>query len=257
MINTETTLNENEWKDTGKRRKLPFEIVDGKKVWFKFCECGSKQIYHSKTAISYALKHNKRCLSCKNKGENNPFFHKFHTDDHKKVLSEKQLTNGSYRYKNKGGNPPKLKKNCKLCSKEFFVTKCQEQRKYCCYKCALRDNFGFEIGRKTTPELIYESILVEKKIEYKYGYELGGKIYDFYIPSQNLLVEIDGIYWHGKGVLDDELDHIQRKIRKNDLIKNRLAEENGYNLIRIWEDEIKNVPEHLYRQEGKCLLPVG
>jgi very-short-patch-repair endonuclease len=34
-----------------------------------------------------------------------------------------------------------------------------------------------------------------------------------------------------------------------DDIKNRLSVEMGYNLLRVWEDEIKNVPEYIHQQE--------
>lgn len=247
MKSTETKLNKNEWKDTGKRRKLPFEIIDGIKVWYKHCECGNKQLYKSKSAISYALKHNRCCLYCKNSGNKNPFFNKTHTNEHKKRLSEIQSEKGSFRFKNKGGNPPKINKCCKVCNKQYFVTKSRDKSKYCCYKCAIKDNFGLEFGRKTSPELEFETLLIQKGIEYKYAFELCGKIYDFFIPKNNLLVEIDGIYWHGKGLKINELNPIQRKCRKNDLLKNKIARENGYNLIRIWEGEIKNVPEYILR----------
>lgn len=43
----------------------------------------------------------------------------------------------------------------------------------------------------------------------------------------------------------NELSETQMKNRKNDEIKDRLAMDNGYNLIRIWEDEVKNVSEYI------------
>ena len=72
-----------------------------------------------------------------------------------------------------------------------------------------------------------------------------GKLYDFYIPSTNTLIEVDGIYWHGKHKNLEDLNDTQMKVRKNDEIKNRLANENGYTLIRIWEDEVKDVSKYL------------
>lgn len=53
-------------------------------------------------------------------------------------------------------------------------------------------------------------------------------------------MEIDGIYWHGKGLADSELNNQQTKTRENDKIKNQLAKDQNYKLIRIWEDEIES-----------------
>ena len=74
-----------------------------------------------------------------------------------------------------------------------------------------------------------------------------GKLYDFYIPSNNTLIEVDGVYWHGKNKKLNELNKTQLKNHKNDKIKTRLAKKHGYNLIRIWEDEGKNVSKYIRR----------
>jgi hypothetical protein len=246
MNDTNKISLKEECEGIGKRKKLPFEVVDGKKVWYKYCKCGVKQTYTSNSAISFAIKHNKCCISCKNTGDKNPFFNKHHSEIHKNLLSVKQKRSGSYRYKNAGGNPPKIEKVCVLCHTIYFVTKSRVNSKYCCYKCAIKDNFGFEFGKMTYPELIFKKFLVEHDILYEYNFEFKGSFFDFFIPQKNLLVEIDGIYWHGKNLKDDELDHIQTKVRKKDKIKNRLAEESGYTLIRIWEDDVENVQKYLY-----------
>ena len=64
------------------------------------------------------------------------------------------------------------------------------------------------------------------------------KEYDFYIPSLNLLIEVDGVYWHGKNLNESQMNHMQIKHKKNDAYKNQLAKSLGYNLERFWEDEI-------------------
>ena len=55
---------------------------------------------------------------------------------------------------------------------------------------------------------------------------------------ENILIEADGIYWHGKNKKDDELNEAQLKVRKNEKIKNKLAKKNDYHLVRYWEDQI-------------------
>jgi len=53
-----------------------------------------------------------------------------------------------------------------------------------------------------------------------------------------LLIELDGIFWHGKLKKKKDYYPIQKKVMENDKIKNQLAKERGYNLTRIWEDEL-------------------
>jgi len=99
------------------------------------------------------------------------------------------------------------------------------------------------IVKNTRPELKFKEILEQSGVEFnsqkslpwKKGWK---KWYDFYIPHLNLLIEIDGVYWHGKGLSDKDLDIRQAQSRENDKLKNALALERGYNLLRIWEDDI-------------------
>jgi hypothetical protein len=61
------------------------------------------------------------------------------------------------------------------------------------------------------------------------------KCYDGYLYDQRLLIEFDGVYWHGldriKNFTYDQVNGIV-----NDFIKNRLAKEEGWALIRIRSD---------------------
>ena len=90
----------------------------------------------------------------------------------------------------------------------------------------------------TQPELIFKSILDALDIKYQQQFPLQGKFYDFFIPSKNLLVEIDGTYWHGKGLSFGDMNMIQRKAFKNDIFKNGIASILGYRMLRLWEGEI-------------------
>jgi len=237
-------VNESEKKNLEnitKKRKYPIKVVDGKKIWYKFCpNCNREQQYSTLRAASHATKRNKQCLFCKNKEDGNPFFGKHHTIEHRENLSKKQLVSCSYRYKRVGKNPDKINKRCKFCENEFKVIKSLHLQKYCKYECALKDNFGFQPFKKTKPERKFEEWLKINNIDYKSSFQLKGKLYDFYIPSKNILVEIDGIYWHGKNLKYDELNETQKRNRINDNRKTCIAKENGYTLIRIWEDEIED-----------------
>ena len=92
----------------------------------------------------------------------------------------------------------------------------------------------------TKPEQEFKKILETENVEYIQSFYLENKIYDFFLPTYNILIEIDGIYWHGKGISDDMLNETQLKNRKNDKLKNKIAKNNNYKLIRIWGDELEN-----------------
>jgi very-short-patch-repair endonuclease len=209
------------------------------KFWYKSCpDCQSKQSYSTLRAFQKAIKNNRQCRSCKNSGKGNPFFGKEHTEEHRRQLSNIQKQTCSYRYKKQGNNPPKVEKKCLWCDGVFYVCNSRSNAKYCCYEHALNDNFGFSPFKKTKPEIQFENWLLISNIEYKSPYPLGGKLFDFYLPSINTLVEIDGIYWHSRGIPDNQLNETQRRNRINDNRKTCIAKENGYDIIRIWEDEI-------------------
>lgn len=74
-------------------------------------------------------------------------------------------------------------------------------------------------------------------VEWKHGWK---KFYDFYLPKYDALIEVDGVYWHGKNLDYNDLNSTQKHTRNNDIVKNALAKEHNYKLIRVWEDEIDN-----------------
>jgi len=92
----------------------------------------------------------------------------------------------------------------------------------------------------TEPERKLVQIFNELEIEFETQKIISGKIYDFFVPSVNLLIEVDGTYWHAYGLLPEEMNAMQRKSVKNDKKKNIIAKGYGYELIRVWEHELKN-----------------
>jgi very-short-patch-repair endonuclease len=91
----------------------------------------------------------------------------------------------------------------------------------------------------TKPELETKDILNKYGIEFEHQKIVNGKIYDFYLPDYNLLIEVDGNYWHSKGKCDIDILNKSLKNRRNgDRIKNKIALKKGYRLFRVWEDEL-------------------
>ncbi len=103
-------------------------------------------------------------------------------------------------------------------------------------------------GTNTKPELLTQNILKKNNIEFITPFVLGNKIFDLYIPKQNVIIEVDGCYWHSKGINIDNMNKQQLRRWKNDRFKDNLVKKNNMKLIRIWEDEINEttLTERIY-----------
>ena len=71
-------------------------------------------------------------------------------------------------------------------------------------------------------ELGYEFFTHQYMKEIEHGYQC-----DILIPSMNLVIECDGVYWH-KYPIGNNIDHIRTK----ELL------EKGFKVLRLWEKEI-------------------
>lgn len=91
----------------------------------------------------------------------------------------------------------------------------------------------------TKPELLFMQILDELDIRYETQKIVSGKIFDFYIPVKNMLVETDGVYWHAKDVEQKNMSQIQKKSVSNDKKKDVIAKGLGYLIERVWEDDLE------------------
>jgi very-short-patch-repair endonuclease/predicted nucleic acid-binding Zn ribbon protein len=101
-------------------------------------------------------------------------------------------------------------------------------------------------------EKFVSSLLEEYNIKYHYQFFLKTKdgvckSYDFKIKDTNILLEIDGDYWHGGPGVEKHFYRLE-ETKQNDLFKDQLAKDNGYSLIRIWESNIYNKPDSLIQR---------
>lgn len=90
----------------------------------------------------------------------------------------------------------------------------------------------------TKPERKLKEILQNNSINFKQSYKYEGYYFDFYLIDYNILIEVDGNYWHGKGLEWEKLNHTQKLSRTNDNKKSSICLEKQQILIRFWEDEI-------------------
>ncbi len=93
-------------------------------------------------------------------------------------------------------------------------------KKQGCPKCAIKYNKSENEVKDFIKSLNVNIIENDKNI-------LNGKELDIYIPSHNIAIEYDGLYWHNECHIDNDYH----------LNKTQLCEKQGIQLIHIFEDE--------------------
>jgi very-short-patch-repair endonuclease len=102
-----------------------------------------------------------------------------------------------------------------------------------------RDGVRTPTFYNTKPEIELKKVLKKMDITYTVQKNVEGKVYDFYLPDFNMLIETDGVYWHCRG--DKGFPSNKDDIIANDREKELIATRNNYLLVRVWEDEIDKV----------------
>ena len=115
--------------------------------------------------------------------------------------------------------------------------------------------------RRTWPEQETQYILDELKIKYEIEkplpFQNGFKYYDLLLIDYNILIEVDGDYWHGD--LTEKNKNalfIKIKNKQNDYIKNAAAKLNNYYLLRIKEKDLKESRDKVKEQIKKFIEEV-
>ena len=82
------------------------------------------------------------------------------------------------------------------------------------------------------------------KYIYQFKVEEIGRWYDFYLPTHNLIIEIDGSYYHAdpRVVSEDKLTPMHKHNMRVDEAKNKWALAHGIPILRIWEKDINESP---------------
>ncbi len=76
---------------------------------------------------------------------------------------------------------------------------------------------------------------------------------DIFIPSINLVIEIDGDYWHGN--TDNPrfkiLNQKQINTKEKDAIRTKELQERGFKVLRLWESDIKKMDVNNFKERIK------
>jgi DNA mismatch endonuclease, patch repair protein len=119
----------------------------------------------------------------------------------------------------------------------------QEQRKF---------NMTRIKGKNTGPEVKLRKLLFANGIRgYRIYYEIPGKP-DIVFVKKKIAIFIDGCYWHKCPVCFQEpetrkefwMKKIHSNVERDKKINDKLQKE-GWNVIRIWEHEIRKKPEKI------------
>ena len=94
--------------------------------------------------------------------------------------------------------------------------------------------------KMTWPEREFVKLMKELKINFESQKIVGNKIYDFYIPLKNMLIEVDGDYYHANPKIYEQKSPMQIRNTNNDKYKETMAKAFGYKIERVWESDLKN-----------------
>jgi hypothetical protein len=224
------------------------------------CKCGCGELMKYNAVLADFPTYNKKHLKIINKNKTfeeiwgNP-----KSEKRVKAISDarkKRFASGEYNHVKdaikKGRKDPKLGKSISKGAKGIPKPKPK----------------GFGIGRKHSDETKekmslsaiknillnnnFHTSLLENKfklmldslnIKYIHSYFVSDikKVYDFYIPDYSIFIEVDGNFYHcNPKFYNSPVCRTQEINIENDKLKNQWASDNGYKLLRFWEDDINN-----------------
>lgn len=148
------------------------------------------------------------------------------------------IPNKNGEYKRKCPHP-----ECNECTEKFYWSDIQlhgnriESHTELCTRLLPRNK---QFNQNTTIELFVQRILDEYNIEYEKNNRviLNGKELDIYIPSKNIAIECNGVYWHS-------VDCKSPKNKYYHFNKWKECKDNGIELLTIWDYQIYNESEHI------------
>ena len=74
-----------------------------------------------------------------------------------------------------------------------------------------------------------------------------GRFYDFFCPDANVIIEVDGDYYHSYGLTYEQKNPMQKHNEWVDRVKDEWALERGIPVLRIWEHDIRENPEKVMK----------
>jgi very-short-patch-repair endonuclease len=177
--------------------------------WMKGRKLSSETIQKLKNRKRPCSEKTKKKISKANSGENNGMFGKKHTEEVKNKISKASINMWNFK------------------REELIASANSPEKKEKLKKARLNTVFP---KKDSKPEVLIQVFLNELKIHYKKHYVISipsAYQVDIYIPEYNLVMEVDGIYWHNYPFL-----------REIDIKRNKEMLEKGFKVLRFWEHEV-------------------
>jgi very-short-patch-repair endonuclease len=149
---------------------------------------------------------------------------------------------------------------CNHCKSDFKVRKSRFEKglvKYCSLKCRNNSEDWIKSNRiknlnqlnkigLNRLELAGRKLLQEMGIDFLEQQLVCEKyVVDVLIPSKNIVIQWDGDYWHGhpKNLKSGIPNQLQRANIEKDIRVNKSLLNNGYKVLRFWQNDVDNNSE--------------
>lgn len=107
-------------------------------------------------------------------------------------------------------------------------------------------------GTSKLEETFARDFLEKLSVKYIYQFEVKeiGRWYDFYLPEHNLIIEVDGSWYHSdpRLVKEEDMNPMQRRNKRVDEYKTKWALMHGIPIMRIWEKDIYDNPSKVMKE---------
>ena len=242
------------------------------------CGCGTPTKWRIDRGYGeYVAGHNSRT--------NNPMTGKTHSESAKQNISQKRkekFANGEYTFINSDKWSDAQKGVWK---RDGYKEKMKEARKSTGWKQKLSDKMSGEnhpfYGKKRpehsklmkTPEMMekifakrsmtdieqlmvtmLEQINVPHHSQFFIKHNDDTYAYDFKLKELPILIEVDGDYWHGGPGTNKHVPFVT-EVQDNDNIKDVVAEQHGYTVLRFWGSDVKSRPFWVIQQILSSISP--
>ena len=105
-------------------------------------------------------------------------------------------------------------------------------------------------------EIKFKCILKLINLNFEYQYEYKHRLFDFYLNKYNVLIEVDGDFYHCNpdSKHNEVIYETQKLTKKNDKYKDELCFNDNMVLLRYWEKDINERPEWIISDLKEKLL---
>lgn len=122
------------------------------------------------------------------------------------------------------------------------------------------DETSWSERKESGPEQTVRQHLEKNQIAYRQEVQIEPNskwFFDFQVTGTNLLIEVQGDYWHCNPALySSPINEYQQWARRRDFAKRDYAKKLGYSVLPVWENDLKTNIEDVYykieRAISKC-----